>query len=153
MFSINNFASFENNKETNDVLIIPKSSLGYGTNNQYPEIPPFMSDGRSAFASWQPEAIINKEIIKDNNLQTNWEYRQFMMKNGLQIMQYNNKEACNDVGYYRRYVPEIKENKPINIENQSTDLKQMYFSREQLQSQRISKEITPEQLQSSLLNA
>ena len=136
---------------SDNYLVIPKSSLGYATNNQYPLIPPFMSDGRSVFASWQPEAVVNENIIKENNIQSNWEYRQFMMRNGLTIMEYNKREACNDAGYYKRYVASPAENifspssRPVEP---STDLKSMYLTREKLQSQRISREIKPEQLQS-----
>jgi hypothetical protein len=138
-----------------DCLIIPKSSLGYATNNVYSNIPPFMSDGRSVFASWQPEAIINKEIIKENNLRTNWEYRQFMIKNADSIMEYNKREACNDIGYYKRYVPESHpqvdaSSNVLFSQNDASDLKNMYFSRNQLQMQKISREITPEQLNHSM---
>ena len=130
-----------------DYLIIPRSSLGYTTNNIYPNIPPFMNDGRSLIASWQPEAIINNEIIKENNLKTNWEYRQFMINRADLIMEYNKKEAYNDIGYYKRYVPtQFNQVAPQTNENPPTDLKNIYFSRNQLQMQKISREITPEQL-------
>lgn len=150
--------SFSSLSPSNDnCLIIPKSSLGYATNNIYSNIPPFMSDGRSVFASWQPEAIINKEIIKDNNLKTNWEYRQFMIKNADSIMEYNKREACNDVGYYKRYVSESTKTVDASLnlllpQNDVSDLKNIYFSRNQLQMQKISQEITPEQLNHSVQN-
>ena len=33
-----------------------------------------------------------------NNINSNWKYRQFMTQNGLSIMQANNIEACNTLG-------------------------------------------------------
>jgi hypothetical protein len=141
--------SFSTQQINNDnYLIIPKSSLGYATNNIYPNIPPFMNDGRSVIASWQPEAIINNDIIKEQNLKTNWEYRQFMINHADVIMEYNKREAYNDIGYYKRYVPTQinKVNSQPKLKEEPSDLKNLYFSRNQLQMQKISKEITPEQL-------
>jgi hypothetical protein len=144
-------------------IMIPRSSLGYTTNNIYPSIPPFMSDGRSVIASWQPESIINKEIVKENNLKTNWEYRQFMIQNANSIIEYNRREAYNDIGYYKRFVSENQEpvDKSLQLNpsqpqpqqlnmNSQSDLKNMYFTRNQLQMQKISQEITPEQLNHSI---
>lgn len=38
-----------------------------------------MSDGRN-YASWQPEAVINSRIQQQENIQSNWQYRQFLQK-------------------------------------------------------------------------
>ena len=53
---------------------IPKSSLGYKANNQYRDFPPLMSDGRALIASYQPEAVINNQLLKETGIKTNWEY-------------------------------------------------------------------------------
>ena len=50
--------------------------------------PPIMADGRN-YASWQPEAVINKRIQKEEGIQSNWQYRKFLQKNANQIMNYN----------------------------------------------------------------
>ena len=68
-----------------------------GSNNIHFDFPPIMMDGRN-FASWQPEAVINQRIQKQENITTNWNYRQYMQKNGLQIMKYNSMESCYDLG-------------------------------------------------------
>jgi hypothetical protein len=103
MFSIN----FDNAEKVNNTPVIkesiPKSSLGYNTNNKYPEFPPLMSDGRSVTASYQPESALNESIIKSNNIKSNWEYRQFLTKNANELREYNFREACNDAGYFTRY--------------------------------------------------
>lgn len=79
---------------------VPKSALGYNTNNQYPEFPPLMMDGRAVAASYQPESAINNNIILENNIQSNWEYRQFLTHNATYVMNRNFRDACNDAGYY-----------------------------------------------------
>lgn len=140
---------------------IPKSSLGYNTNNQYPFFPPKMSDGRALTASWQPEAIINNELLKETGIKTNWEYRKYLTTNAKEITNYNFTESCNDVGYYKRQF-----NQPENMDNYSSppyvynsyldnnnvlgvnnsDLKQLYLSREQLNSRKVSPVITQEEM-------
>ena len=134
---------------------IPKSSLGYGTNNKYPEFPPLMTDGRSVIGSWQPESTENASLIESNGIKTNWQYRQFLMKNAQQIQEYNFRETCNDVGYFKRPIdlPSIQSNvvsghsvpftfgsildntKPAGY--QESDLKSIYLTREQLDARRI----------------
>ena len=75
---------------------------GWGTcysasNNIHFNFPPIMNDGRN-YASWQPEAVINNRIQAQENIHTNWSYRQYMVKNGLEIMKYNSMESCYDLG-------------------------------------------------------
>lgn len=143
---------------------IPKSSLGYNTNNLYPEFPPKMSDARAAIASWQPEAILNNEFLKQSGVKTNLEYRQFLTKNAMDIMTYNFTESCNDVGYYKRFAAaDNTSSNPVGISTapymyssvmdnnnvmgvNNTDLKSEYLSREQLNSRKISPSITQEEL-------
>ena len=48
-----------------------------GSNNIHFNFPPIMSDGRN-FASWQPEAVINTRIQKQENIQSSWDYRQYL---------------------------------------------------------------------------
>lgn len=137
---------------------IPKSSLGYDTNNQYPVFPPKMSDGRALTASWQPEAIINNQLLKETGIKTNWEYRKYLTRNANEIIKYNFTESCNDVGYYKRlynnpadnlsspylYTSYLDNKKVLGVKN--TDLKQLYLSREQLNSRKVSPALTQEEL-------
>ena len=141
---------------------IPSSSLGYTTNNKYPGFPPLMSDGRAITASWQPEAVINENLIKTNNIESNWEYRRYLTKHAKEIMETNFRESCNDVGYYKRanqltaveqsqhstvpylYTSVMDENKPKG--HTSSDLKDIYLSREQLNARKISPVITQAEL-------
>lgn len=126
-----------------------------GSNNTHFDLPPMMSDGRN-YASWQPEAVINNRIQKKENIKTNWDYRQYMTHNGLEIMRYNTLESCYTLGLNPHYdtdktpssnVPYLyastfDSGKPGFGYNKS-DLKNPYLSREQLYSRMISPSINP----------
>ena len=66
-------------------------------NNYLPNRPPLMSDGRN-FSSWQPEAVVNKRIQENASITSNWQYRQYMQKNGVKIMNFNSVQAEHDSG-------------------------------------------------------
>ena len=135
---------------------LPPSSLGYHTNNRYDGFPPLMSDGRAIQASWQPEAVLNTAIIQRNHIRSNWEYRRFLTQNAKEIMRMDMSEAANDVGYYKRYLDvDTEDNYPKSLNtppensvrtpgyiDRSTDLKQAYMTREQLEARMVSPVVT-----------
>jgi hypothetical protein len=145
---------------------VPVSSLGYSTNTRYPDFPPLMNDGRSITASWQPESIINEDLIESNDITSNWEYRKYLTENAKKVMEFNFRESSNDIGYYRRAIdlPSIQKNTisgditntPYQYASISdntrpsgytpSDLKDIYMSREQLDSRKVSPAITQYQL-------
>lgn len=136
---------------------LPKSTLGYGANAVYPGFPPIMMDGRSIVASDQPEAVLNNALMKELNIKSNWEYRNYLTKNAKDIMSYNYRESSNDVGYFKRYQDTPKEyNVPFMYPSfisderpngyQSSDLKQTYLSREQLNARKVAPVIKKEDL-------
>ena len=112
-----------------------------GSNNIHFNYPPIMNDGRN-FASWQPGAVINNDIKKDAGITTNWEYRNYLMKNADNIIKLNQIEGCNNCGccptYNSKQQPNtpylyascLSKDQPFGYEN--SDLKQLYLSREQL---------------------
>jgi hypothetical protein len=124
----------------------PKSSLGYNTNNKYPIFPPLMNDGRSVISSWNTESSLNNKIRKENGIETNWDYRRFLTKNAVEIMEKNYNETANDTGstfitqtHSSLNTPYLydsinEKTSPIGFEN--SDLKEMYLSREQLYSRK-----------------
>jgi hypothetical protein len=139
-----------------------KSKLGYHTNNQYDGFPPLMSDGRAITASYQPEAVLNNYLLKETGVTSNWEYRRYLTNQAKDIMKYNCIQSANDAGYYRRYINDngttenpystpyifpsyVDTSKPVGY--QTSDLKEIYLSREQLQARMVAPEITQEQLQ------
>jgi hypothetical protein len=126
---------------------IPQSKLGYSTNNSYEGFPPLMNDGRPITASYQPEAVLNNKIIEENGIQSNWQYRQYLTKNATQIMKQDFREASNDVGYVQRFTDLKSDSMPYLYKSyddntqplgyQNSDLKELYLSREQLDSRRV----------------
>ena len=141
-----------------------KTSLGYNTNNKYPEFPPLMNDGRVITASYQPEAVANNELIKKHNIQSNWQYREYLTKNALSIIKDNFLETSNDMGYYKRFTDAPLVNNRYDTNNAvphmyssgfdgakpkgyvTSDLKTNYLSREELNERKTSGVITQEQL-------
>jgi len=96
--------------ENQNYIKIPKSSLGYQTNNVYPNYPPLMSDGRAIVATDQSETIINNSLLKESGVKTNWDYRKYLTDNSEKIREINTLESFNDVGYYKRSVTSVNEN-------------------------------------------
>lgn len=132
---------------------IPKSRLGYTTNNVYPGFPPLMSDGRSIVAAYQPESVLNDNLIETAGIKSNWEYRRYLTQNSEEIKRDNFIQASNDVGYFQRFSPGqrgdtrdfTQEPKKYTsyqesaqpIQEKTSDLKQLYLSREQLAAQKL----------------
>ena len=125
-----------------------------GSNNIHFNFPPIMADGRN-YASWQPDAVINRRIQRQENIHSNWGYRQYLQHNGLKIMEYNGKEACYDLGLsphvYTDKTP--SNNVPYLYQNTydnsrpgygytNSDLKNPYLSREQLNARLIAPSIS-----------
>jgi hypothetical protein len=121
-----------------------------GSNNIHFDSPPIMADGR-VFASWQPEATVNAMIQKQENITSSWAYRQFLTNNATQIMKYNNQEACSELGLPSHFSTNAtpSSNVPFQFNSvmdtrapgygyQTSDLKNPYLSREQLQARMIS---------------
>lgn len=97
-----NFLSAYSPDNSVTTISIPKSALGYATNNVYSAFPPLMADGRSLVATDQNETIINGSLLKTSGVKSNWDYRNFLTQNSEQIYSANKTNAFNDVGYYER---------------------------------------------------
>lgn len=120
--------------------------------------PPIMADGRN-YSTWQPEAVINERIQKEENIHSNWEYRKFIQKNGLEIMNYNNQSACYLLGLDCHYNTDKSPSSNVPFRFKGTfdtskpgfgycnsDLKNPYLSREQLNARLISPSINQKNL-------
>lgn len=149
---------------------LPKSALGYSTNNVYPGFPPLMNDGRALIASWQPDAVLNQSLLQSSGIKSNWEYRKFLTHNANDIMRRNFTEAANDTGYYiqerksvlnpnfvpifsamqKKHAQPTKYNSYLEPEQGfgrfESDLKANYLSREQLQARMAAPVVTQDQL-------
>jgi len=121
-----------------------------GSNNIHFNFPPIMQDGRT-YASYQPEAVVNERIQQQNNINTNWKYRQFMTHNGKTIMKLNNSEACYTLGLPTHVMSDTTPSSNVPFIYKSTfdtekpgygysssDLKNPYLSRMELQARLIS---------------
>ena len=160
-----NLQKFASTFEKNVIEGLDPSQRGYQTNNKYPNAPPLMHDGRAITASWQPHSTENKKLLEDNNIQSNWEYRQYLTKNADVVMHKNMLASSNDTGYNYKptdlvsiqsnkitykvngphlYSSSLDNTKPIG--HSLSDLKTNYLSREELQARQISPVITQDQL-------
>lgn len=130
-----------------------------GSNNIHFNYPPIMTDGRN-YASWQPHAVVNERIQRQEGIQTNWSYRQYLQQNGIQIMKFNNMEVCNDLGLdpHTKTGTTPSSNVPHKFQNtfdtnvpgfgyNNSDLKNPYVSREQLNARLVSPSINPSNFQ------
>ena len=136
----------------------PKSIYGYQTHNLYKDYPPMMSDGRVISASFQPEAIVNNNLVKLFGVTSNWQYRQYLTNNADGIIKQNLAETMNDIGYIARYAqaPETPYRPPYTYNSyldrtnvpgfEQSDLKELYFSKEELNARKVAPAITQEQL-------
>jgi hypothetical protein len=137
---------------------IPRSRLGYATNNVYPEFPPKMSDGRSLISSWNPESVLDNKYAKEHEkvfrdgapMNANWMYRRYMQKNANDIMAANFKETANDTGSSIPLTKEMEHTKPRNapalftsltdptrpMGYEDSNLKSLYLTREQLNARK-----------------
>ena len=121
--------------------------------------PAKMSDGR-LWSQWQPDAVVNERIQVKEGIQSNWGYRQYLQRNGLQVINYNSTEACYTLGLD----PHVKTNRtpsdnvPYKFKNVfdtskpgfgycNSDLKNPYLSTEQLNARLISPSINPANFQ------
>lgn len=131
------FSPFDNTNESG-TLVLPKSSLGYHTNNVYPAFPPLMSDSRSIISSWQSESSANNNLIRSNNIKSNWMYRKYLQTNAVEIMKANYIESANDTGYVLPGKGQIQpEGTPFALVSMDSlekvsDLKTTYLTRDQL---------------------
>jgi len=114
-----------------------------------------MDDGRN-YASYQPEAVINERIQQQNNINTNWKYRQFLTKNASDIINFNTQEACYTLGLSPHVTSDATPSSNVPFVYKSTfdttnpgfgysnsDLKSPYLSRVELQARMISPHIVP----------
>lgn len=132
-----------------------------GSNNIHFNFPPIMSDGRN-YATWQPGAVVNEKIRENNNITSNWDYRNFLQNNATKIIQANSISACNNCGacpplYIGSQNPDVQSNTPFVFASpldssqpfgyETSDLKNMYLSRYELQSRMLSPSIPLSQAQ------
>lgn len=129
-----------------------------GSNNIHFDFPPIMSDGRN-FATWQPGSKVSNDIKKEAGIQSNWQYRKYMVENADAIIKYNQLQACDECcGCTARYgsSEENQTNQPFLFKScfdnrqpfgyETSNLKNMYLDKYQLQCRMVTPVLTQEQL-------
>jgi hypothetical protein len=122
-----------------------KSPISVYENNKYKNFPPIMNDSRSLVSTWKSESEINNKLIKENNIQSNWKYRQFLTKNASSIMENNFSESLKNSGYDMTTVEKTTYQTPLKFDSlndrsqtfQNSDLKEIYLTREQLNAKKV----------------
>ena len=125
------------------------------SNNIHFDFPPLMADGRN-FASWQPGAVINKNIREKEGIISNAQYRKYLITNADTIIKSNQLEACDQCGTSIAQYGNANNNGPFlyksnlqaskSVGYETSDLKNIYLTRQQLQSKQVTPVITQEQL-------
>ena len=110
-------------------------------NNVNPHIPALMSDGRN-YTNYDSACELNEALKSSLGFENNYEYRQYMIKYGNQIKSQNLKSHTstlyswnnvNNSGNDKYLYKSTSDNsEPYGYE--SSDMKEMYLSRQQLQS-------------------
>lgn len=131
----------------------PKSVYGFQTHNLYKDFPPFMNDGRVLVASWTQDSVVNNNLLTSSGMKSNWEYRKYLTENAKSILEKNQAESLNDIGYVARYstAPEQKTSVPYYYKSyldntkpfgyQTSDLKELYLTSEQLNARKMAPSI------------
>jgi hypothetical protein len=126
------------------------ANINYSMNNQYRGFPPKMSDSRSITTSYQPISVTDY-YLKNSVSKSNWGYREYLMKNAEEIQKEELRKSLNDNGYYQRFINSVNEypdvatpimpyfynslfdtTRPFGYKE--SDLKDIYLSRERLNS-------------------
>jgi len=116
-----------------------------------------MHDGRN-YASWQSGAAINENLRKKTGIKQNWEYRKYLVDNADSIIRQNQENACdqcsnckldvdNSIKYPQApYVYNTKNESSQPYGYEDSDLKNLYLSKQSLQSRQVIPVYTQDQL-------
>jgi hypothetical protein len=107
--------------------------------------------------------MVNESFLDKNEIKSNWQYRKYLMDNSVQIQQKLFTDAMSDVGYYslrneseNQFIPPTLYRtftEPMTHRNrESSDLKDTYLSREQLQSNKTIESFTQAEIVEKMMN-
>jgi hypothetical protein len=118
------------------------------SNNLYSNQPALMEDGRN-YTAWRPASEISQSFQTKLKLPTNWEYRQYMMNNALDIMKSNQLEQCLENPQSLMMASnQMQQSQPTLLDKTqfTSDLKQLYVDKFVLQSRMRTPVFTQDQL-------
>jgi hypothetical protein len=123
-------------------------TLDNPSNNIHHNMPALMSDGRHV-SSWQGQSVVDDNLQKSSKSMSNWEYRRYLTNNARSIMAKNTKnELTSNLDYNMGTSHQtMQDNNPYTFKGTldntnvipntySSDLKQLYLSRQQHQTKR-----------------
>ena len=125
-----------------------------GSNNIHFKDPALMSDSR-LFTQFGSTCKANNSLKKDLGLNSNYDYRQYLINNGLNIMgsNFNSVKECStkschnpNTYYNNKYLFKSCDDQTQPYGYETSDLKKLYLSRNQLQSQLSGPILSQEQL-------
>jgi hypothetical protein len=137
------------------IIVYYNKIMSWGTcysasNNIHFDLPPLMSDGRN-YTNYKTPSTVNENIIRNNNIRTNNDYIRFLTNNAEKLIGLNHVRACGSVGntdfnttmnrkYFgnNKYLYKSCEDKSQPFGYESSDLKNIYLTRQQLQSRMVS---------------
>jgi hypothetical protein len=115
-----------------------------GSNNIHMGFPALMSDGR-LYANWDAACGMNNALKAKEGIKNNYEYRQYLIKNGSQVMHQNAMAACDNCcackeNYNKtprvndKYIFKSCSDKTVPFGYEHSDLKNMYLTSQDLAS-------------------
>ena len=126
-----------------------------GSNNIHFKLPALMSDKRM-FTSYEPSCRHNKEFRNSLGISNNYTYRQWLIKNGTNVMERNNSIACHECSECVKSAANAPKTQKYLFQGcgdasmpygyETSDLKNIYLSRQNLNSQLQAPILTQEQL-------
>ena len=125
-----------------------------GQNNIHQDFPALMSDGKFN-TNWNTACANNNRLKREANIINNYEYRQYLQQNGKTLIIENQLAACNNCGItWNKYNGENHKKylfkscndgtKPPGYD--SSDLKNIYLSREELSARTQPTSLTQDQM-------
>lgn len=127
-----------------------------GSNNIHFKEPALMSDSR-LYTHYGSTCKENNSLKKDLGLNSNYDYRQYLIKNGNRLMEKNQNSHINKLGYQSPYnISNFNVDKKHIYKNvsdksqpygyESSDLKSLYLSSYELQAKSSGPIVTQEEL-------
>ena len=107
-------------------------------NNIYTDFPALMEDSRLLT---QYSSNVNEEIRNKLGLKYNWQYRDYLMNNSNEVIEYNKTNACREILSCYNNSSCIYQNNGIVDINQPSDLKKKYLEKEVLQKRLTTVEV------------
>ena len=122
--------------------------------NNYYTMAPTQNINGISYNLWQPDALNNNKIVVDTEINSNWNYRQYIQKNANDIMKLNSMQSIKASGNNPYTILNTKPNEntphlysslhdtnnPPNGFRES-DLKQEFLNKQQLKARMISPSI------------